>query len=1080
MKKSLQDFWAVLNKNIKDIGKPEEALVGAAETSAAVLGLAIALGVTAAPAVAISAAALPLVGIGNKTIKAIKSYVGKKNKKLTLEEFVAITARIAYLESFNKLTNRNEKLAKIRPNQDGKTQPDEALGKFILNQELATNALRCFHRSELAQAFNRVLSDQLIQAELSEREAQMIVGWVAWKAQHYLKKAIDGAGDEVEEGASKLATIYSAAQNTDPSQYQSIETYLKEQIANKPKETVFAESFTFEDIYVPLKISPVNANGKVNKDRQFLLEDWAKDILQDNNYQKKVMFIQGGPGQGKTLFCRMFADWTRQHLHPLWTPILIHLRDIDAFEQSFEKTLQGAVKAKFTNDQDWLTDNQRRFLFLLDGFDELRMEGRASGGIERFIKQVGSFQERCQTSEMGHRFIVTGRQLALQGISYLPNNLERVELQEMDDKLQQQWFGKWEAQVGTQENQDFQEFLRADNCPETVKEELAREPLLLYLLAAMHRDGDLKVEDLKGTSSIQTKIHIYEQSLNWVLDKQRQAVQPEIVRLKPKELRRVLIEAGLCVVQSGGEYARINTIEQRLKNSEPDIAQKIKLIKTEKGDEVLKNALAAFYLKPAVGQKDGSVEFFHKSFGEFLCAKRMQSSLEEWTEPRERDRGFYLNDDQLAEKIYDLLGYGGLTSEIVEYLLGLLSESNEFRLVKLFRRLEDFYWRWCNGEFIDAQGTTLPQTKMRQLKEQLPEQKTYLGQQQIDVYTGLNVMILLLELHRYSESRAQSYEIKEKLTFYPCGKPNTKGQPEDVKLLFRLIGYSYCIGDTGFQNTVGAFLSDTILSGADLSGANLSGTNLSGAILSDADLSGAILSHADLSNTILSRANLSDTILSSTILPGADLSDAILSDTNLSGAILSDAILSRANLSRANLEGAILSRANLSGANLEGAILSSAILEDDANLEGANLSGAILRDANLEGAILSHTNLSDATLSGAILSYTYLSNSNLSSANLSGANLSGADLSGADLSNTNLSGADLSNTNLSGADLSNTNLSDAILSYADLSDAILSHADLSNTNLENISWNEQTNWKKVKEWETARNIPEKLKQQLGL
>ena len=174
MKKSLQDFWAFLNTNIQDLGKPEEALVGAAETSAAVLGLAIALGITAAPAVAISAAAFPFVGIGNKTIKAIKSYVDKRNKKLTLEEFVAITAPIAYLESFDKLTNRNDKLAKIKPTQNSKTQPDERLGKFVLDRELATNALRCFHSSELAQALNRILSDQLIQAGLSEREAQMI------------------------------------------------------------------------------------------------------------------------------------------------------------------------------------------------------------------------------------------------------------------------------------------------------------------------------------------------------------------------------------------------------------------------------------------------------------------------------------------------------------------------------------------------------------------------------------------------------------------------------------------------------------------------------------------------------------------------------------------------------------------------------------------------------------------------------------------------------------------------------------------------------------------------------------------
>ncbi|MGK7897625.1 MAG: hypothetical protein AB4372_29425 [Xenococcus sp. (in: cyanobacteria)] len=45
----------------------------------------------------------------------------------------------------------------------------------------------------------------------------------------------------------------------------------------------------------------------------------------------------------------------------------------------------------------------------------------------------------------------------------------------------------------------------------------------------------------------------------------------------------------------------------------------------------------------------------------------------------------------------------------MEYLWGLLATSKEFRSVDLFNRLEDFYERWCDGEFIDADGTTLPQ-----------------------------------------------------------------------------------------------------------------------------------------------------------------------------------------------------------------------------------------------------------------------------------------------------------------------------------------------------------------------------------
>ena len=626
----------VMNFNIRDIWKENrseldnilEAGEFTANTTAAGLGLAIALGV-ANPAVGVTAASLAFAGSARKVIEFVAT---KRNKTLTLEEAVAYAAPLAYLNSFDSWIQRNSILAeKISQEQNQENQVDSRIENLTLDQKLATNALRNFHRSELAQTFNQILSSQLIEQGLIQTEAEIIVAWVAWKTGHYLKEVIE-ATRTINSKESAVIDIYkNTSQEDDSSPYKSIETYLTEQIATKPQKKVFSEKFSFADIYVPLKVAPVDANGKVNEEEKpFEVEEWTKEMLLNPQKGKQVMFIQGGPGRGKTVFCRMFADWVRQHLHPLWIPILIRLRDIESFEPSFEKTLQGAVKADFARDDGWLTDSKLRFLFLLDGFDELRMEGRARGGIERFIKQVGSFQERCNTSEMGHRFIVTGRQLALQGISYLPGNLKRVELLPMDDKLQQQWLDKWQKVVDENTNiaqertAAFKAFLQSDSLPQEVKEDLAREPLLLYLLAAMHRDGNIRVEDLEGTSGIQTKITIYEQALNWVLTEQRKDrdknVQPEIVRLEEDELRQVLMEAGLSVVQSGGECARVKTIEQRLTKSKPKIADKIQDIRTTLGDKVLKNALAAFYLKPASKEEEGAVEFFSQEFwGVSLC-----------------------------------------------------------------------------------------------------------------------------------------------------------------------------------------------------------------------------------------------------------------------------------------------------------------------------------------------------------------------------------------------------------------------------------------------------------------------------
>ncbi|UNU25354.1 pentapeptide repeat-containing protein [Microcoleus vaginatus] len=858
---------------------------------------------------------LPFVGMA---AKMLAFFIEKTQQQPTLAECIFLVSQEAYLESFKEFLGQDESLLNRigqTPVSDKVKQLLKKLADWELSDKAAKEIVICFRDSMLATEFNLVLSERLQQAGLKADEAQILTKRVAANTHRYLIEAWAVSGEAMKHLGQPSFSEWREEQE----KYHSIDNYLQEQIATLPLQPVFAENFSFKDIYVPLKAQAIDKNGEVIEDAEdFDLESWAKDLLEDKNRQNRVMFVEAGPGRGKSVFCRMFADWVRQHLHPIWTPVLIRLRDIPTLQKSFRETLQEAVNAGFAS-KGWFTDRNTRYLFFLDGFDELLMEGRSSGGLEQFLKQVGQFQRDCDRySEMGHRVLITGRTLALQGIErQMPDNLERVEIQVMDNGLQQQWLTKWEAQFGAETTSAFQQFLQHERCPEQVKSDLAREPLLLYLLAAMHRDETLKVENFQGTNSTQAKILIYNQAVNWVLTEQRsKLLNRNLTELETEDLRRILTEAGLCVVQSGGECAPVAMIEERLRENN---SVKALLEEAQKriGDNPLRNALAVFYLQQ--GSKEGSVEFVHKSFGEFLCAERLKESLEEWTEPGKKGRGFNTQDSQMDWEIYDLLGYGPLTEEIVEYLMGLLTtpaapgEENQFRPVELFQRLENFYQRWCEGEFIDMLPESLPQKKLRLLREQLKTQE--LGQRQIDIYAGLNVMILLLELHRYGQEKD---EFKATMVFYPGGRPNAEGKLDDASRLLRLIGYSCCVGNSGFLQTVGRFLSGANLSGANLFGANLSGANLFGANLFGANLFGANLSDAYLSGANLFGANLF----------GANLSGANLSGADLFGANLFDANLSRAYLSRARLLGADLSGSDLSGARLLGAYLSGADLSD--------------------------------------------------------------------------------------------------------------------------------------------------------
>jgi uncharacterized protein YjbI with pentapeptide repeats len=1045
--KTVKQVWQLLNTDILKLAKSKsevpalerpkkeeklgETVQFGAEASKAMLELSVGLGLLGTPAAPLGAliAGLSFVGL---TRTGLKLYNDRKNQDSAegwLEGWVAVAYPLAYVESFGALVQKNEwlrqKISTATSDRDAKQQIDQ-LGEISLDKTHLEKVLTDFPNSYLGLALNQQLSQYLKQVGLEQHTIPIVTGWVVWETKLYVDKLLSY---EPERTAKQLRLFVAVSQEIAATKkYASIEKYLKEQISppsltNPPyqrqKWQVFEESFLISDIYVPLKAQEVGANGKVKTDApQVELETWAKVLLTDSTQDGQVMFLQGGPGRGKSAFCRMFADKVQQHLHPIWTPILIRLRDINSFARPIEDILRTVVKANFAVSNDgWLTDPNTRFLFLLDGFDELRMEGRTSGELEKFLDQVGRFQETCQSNQQyGHRFLITGRDSVLQGI-IIPKNMKRVEISLMDKQIQENWLTKWKDLFGKNKSEEFWSFLQDYNCPSEVKK-LAQEPLLIYLLAAMHRDGVLTSQMFEGSSLTNARILIYQAVIDWVLCHQRgEDLNLHLTECDTEDLKQILMEVGLCVTQSGKEWASIQMIEERLHR---DRNAKEFLEKAQKriGGNPLRNTLAVFYLRPVSdsGVKEGAVEFVHKSFGEFLFAQRLQQSLTQWVriDSESRRQDFLVTDNQLFEEIYDLLGYGSLTEEIVSHLMGLLDTTENFQPIRLFKRLKEFYSCWCDGEFIDIAEETRPQRKTKELRKQ----GIQLGQRQVDVYAGLNVMILLLELNYYALLRD---DLKDKIAFYPCGQKDTEGF--DANRLLRIINYSNLIDIFAFLMIMRRYLSGAYLSSAYLRRADLGGAYLSGADLSGADLS------------------------------GADLIDADLSDANLSGAILSDA-----DLSHAYLRAAHLSDARLSGAYLNNACLSGA------NLSNTDLSNTDLREADLSNTDLINADLSDADLRGAILS----------DANLRGVNLRGVNLSGADLSNADLSRADLSNTDLSGADLSGANLSGANLSGADLS-----KADLSGTSLGNIIWDEKTRWKNVLGLKRAANVPDALNSYLA-
>jgi uncharacterized protein YjbI with pentapeptide repeats len=968
-----QSSWKLLNTNIISVG---ETIQGGVDTTKAVLDLSKAinenktlpeltpllghlssiLDVLNLPIVQLAGSALPFVSIASKLLQF---YLDSTKEDPSLEDCVELVGQAAYLESFKKFfsddANKHllEKLNKARASDRFQKQISQFSKSLTLTESEARTVLLCFHESKLADGLNPIVLERLVEAGIEEGLEKIIVERISRMTHREIKPALA----EIKDKVKKLSVIYGSEWQRELETYYSIDEYLKD-IAKEPSKPVFQETFGFKDIYVELQVEAIAKNNNYSEPQ--FIEEWALRLLHDDNKSGQVLFIQGEPGRGKSVFCRMFADLVRRELYPIWTPILIRLRDIDISADDFDTLLRNSVNTDFArNDNGWLTDRNTRFLFILDGFDELLLQRGRDRSLKDFLRRVSSFQNDCKNiKERGHRIVITGRPLALFGIEReMPSNLEQVKILDMSPEVRASWLKKWAVLKGDDAAQKFQAFISDGKCPQQVKT-LAKEPLLLYLLAAMHGDNRFKIEDFHKAGN-SAKILIYDATLDWVLTKQRKEnLNPQLTGLDVEDIRDILKEAGLCVAQSGGECASLEVIEARLAL---DLRKALEDARKEQKKEPLPVALATFYLKAADG-KNNSMEFLHKSFGEFLCAERLVDSLLAWsrqkTHPsRPNQKALEVEDKDLEWQVYDLLGFGSLTPEIVEYWTALIErkfKDKDDDFIRLFERLNQFYLDWSDGRFIEAieiDGEVLPLKKARQINRQ--SQDVAIGQRKVDIYTGLNILILMFNLHRYAQEKSS---LKDKVSFYTYKKTTENTELDAPRRLLHIIEYSQSIGDASFVKIVGQFLHNIDLVGITLVDTYLLGANLTQTDLSRAYFVGANLSRADLSHSKLCDANLSHTRLHRTKLNFANLSNADLLRADLSRAVLSNADLNHVVLSGADLNRTDLSRADLHNANLFRADLRRAYLIC-ANLNGADLSYADLSDADLSGANLNGANL---------------------------------------------------------------------------------------------------------------------------
>jgi uncharacterized protein YjbI with pentapeptide repeats len=791
--------------------------------------------------------------------------------------------------------------------------------------------------------------------------------------------------------------------------YQLLNTYFGDTLASKAyhcemgwrrytawlekqlDEPIFAETFGIRPLYVPLcayyiekKDDDREGSSQTREIRHARDLESAMDAWLLDPKAACIRLISGGPGSGKSTFTKWWAARVAtQGDFKVWHIALHHL--------NFTGDLEGKLKDLATKNSYFKGNplEESKILIIFDGLDELALSGKVGlAAAENFVEQLNTL---VNASQQDLKVLVSGRDAIVQSqinkfskpdqiwhlLPYYLSEDKAKEYQAHPQNLlatdrRHEWWQKYGDLKG-KKCAGLPKSLRIESL-----DEITSQPILNYLVAISDYFLHNKIDESTTRNQIYQSLleKVYERG--WA-DRNKATGDrghPITKSMSFADFQLVLEEVGLCAWHGDGRKVSEAEIIAHCENS----GKKIKGLLSYFSENInstqarITKLLTAFYFQARgedLASGDKTFEFTHKSFGEFLVAKRLVRAIEEINEEyRDERRGW--NEKQSLKHWAEICKSGNLDYDIMRFF------RQEVRL-----RYQD------RPELIGQWQETCCKLIEYLLREGLP----------MEEFGGLSFYQM--------NNRAIQAEIMLLASLNACAICTE--QLSTIEWGDRKTFGTWLARMQGQQDYVELSIVSVCLNWLNLDGARLDGARLDGAILD-----------------------------------GSSLSWVRLDGANLEGSSLDGARLNRARLDGANLDGASFDGANLEEASLDGAHLNRA------SLDGANLNGANLNRANLDGASLVGTSLDGANLDGASLKGARLNRASLNRVRLDGANLDGASLKGARLNRASLNRASLDGVNLEGASLAS------------------------------IFWNETTDWKNVGGLKSAHNVPDKLKQQLGL
>jgi uncharacterized protein YjbI with pentapeptide repeats len=683
-------------------------------------------------------------------------------------------------------------------------------------------------------------------------------------------------------------------------------------LQRRAEEGVFDEPFSLTQIYVPLRAyhAEDSRDGTTFSEdvpdtrtrRRKLVVDLEEELLGWLNEPSRydaIRVLSGGPGSGKSSFARIFAATVAEmgRIKVLFVPL--HLIDPS-------RDLTDEV-GRFVADEGVLLQNpldpdspETNLLIVFDGLDELANQGKAAAETARaFIREIERTVEKRNAHEVRLRVLLSGRELVIQEneaefrrprqiLNLLPYHTRVSSEHENEEDyvdsagllnvdLRDVWWSQYGLLTGKGYNQMPSELARRD------LDEITAQPLLNYLVALSYTRGsldftrDVNLNEVYNDLVAAVHERAYEKGRTYIA----------IKHMKQSEFFRVLEEIGLAAWHGDGRTTTVREIEEHCKTS--GVTSLLSAF-AEGAKAGVTRLLAAFFFRQYGRRASGDPTFIftHKSFGEYLAARRVVRAMERVTREREGrdanpDQGW---DEREALKHWaQVCGPGAMNPYLHAFLV------NEVRLRPLADTLR------IQGCLTDLFGFVL--------RHGTPMEMIQSPSFRVASFQARNAEeALLAALNACARHTEQVSSIK-----HP--------EPTAFGAWLRRIQGQRSGGESSLASTCLSYL------------------DLSNTVLHISDLYGADLSHSDLVDSRLSFACLSAADLVQTDFRGAKGSHVDFSRSNLNGANFEGAEFMSARFEGALMRGVRLTRAMLLGsdlraAKLEGAVgLSSARIEDE-------------------------------------------------------------------------------------------------------------------------------------------------------